>query len=143
MAVRSQAGSTQGGFTYLGVLLAVAMVGLGLATVSEVWTTVARRQKLEELDFAGQQIQQAIASYYQSTPGPAKRFPQSLEDLLEDRRLPTVRRHLRRVYANPFGDGGRWELLRAPGGGVSGVAADLPAANELPQRIRSFEYTGQ
>ncbi len=76
MAARSRVGEwrRQGGFTYLGVLLAVALIGLGLASASEVWTTVAHRQKLEQVDFAGQQIAQAIGSYYESTPGMAKRY---------------------------------------------------------------------
>lgn len=94
MAARSRAGERrrQGGFTYLGILLAVALIGLGLASASEVWTTVAHRQKLEQLDFAGQQIAQAIGSYYESTPGLVKRYPRTLEELLDDRRFATVRR---------------------------------------------------
>lgn len=61
------------GFTYLGLLLAIALVGLGLSVASEVWVNVARRQKLEQLEFVGQQFVQAIGSYYESTPGPVKR----------------------------------------------------------------------
>lgn len=127
MAVHSRAGEhgRQAGFTYLGLLLAVALIGLGLATASEVWTTVAHRQKLEQLEFAGQQIAQAIGSYYESTPGMVKQYPRSLEDLLEDRRSPAIKRHLRRVYPNPIETHGQWELALAPGGGIVGVRAHV------------------
>jgi type II secretory pathway pseudopilin PulG len=37
------------------VLLAVALLGIGLAAASEVWTAVARSQKLEQLEWVGQQ----------------------------------------------------------------------------------------
>lgn len=143
MAVRSRAGrrARQRGFTYLGVLLAVALIGLGLTMAAEVWTTVAHRQKLEQLEFAGQQIAQAIGSYYESTPGPAKEYPRSLDDLLEDRRSPAVRRHLRQIYLNPFDRQGRWELMRVPGGGVVGVLAVVPDTAGRSQLRRKFLYS--
>lgn len=122
--------SGQRGFTYLGLLLAIALLGLGLSAASEVWTTVARRQKLEQLEFAGQQFVEAIGSYYESSPGGVKQFPKSLEDLLEDRRYPFVRRHLRQVYVNPFSGTADWELLEGAGGGVRGVRAAVPIGEE-------------
>lgn len=141
MVVRSPAGDrAQGGFTYLGVLLAVALIGLGLTAASEVWTTVARRQKQEQLDFAGQQIAQAIGSYYESTPGVAKQYPKSLEDLLEDRRSAVVRRHLRQVYPNPLGERGQWDLLPSAGGGIAGVAAVIPQGAEKEIARKEYRY---
>lgn len=83
------AGRGQGGFTYLGVLLAIAVLGVGLVVASEVWVTSARRHKAEELKWIGAQFTQTIGSYYHSTPGAAKAYPQSLQELLEDRRNPT------------------------------------------------------
>ena len=37
------------GFTYLGVLFAIAVLGLGLSAASEVWVTTAKRQRMEQL----------------------------------------------------------------------------------------------
>ena len=111
----------QGGFTYLGVLFAIAVLGIGLTAASEVWVTTARRQRLEQLDWVGRQFVQAIGSYYESSPGLVKSYPRSLEDLLEDRRFPMVRRHLRQVYANPLTGAVDWELIMTPDGSIRGV----------------------
>ena len=53
----------QGGFTYLGVLFAVALMGVLLAGLGEVWHTAVRRDKESELLFNGEQIRLALISY--------------------------------------------------------------------------------
>lgn len=113
------------GFTYLWVLVAIAVLGVGLLAVSEVWVTSARRLKLVELDWIGGEFTRAIGSYYQATPGAAKVYPKTLQDLIEDRRYVTVRRHLRRLYANPFTGKADWELIVAADGRVRGVRVAL------------------
>ena len=112
-----------GGFTYLWVLLAIAIVGVGLVAASEVWVTSARRHKAEELAWVGGQFVQAIGSYYYASPGGANVYPVALEDLLEDRRFVTVRRHLRTIYLNPFSGKADWELVRGENGRIVGVRA--------------------
>jgi type II secretory pathway pseudopilin PulG len=129
---------TQGGFTYLWVLVAIAVLGIGLLAVSEVWVTSARRQKLVELQWIGAQFTQAIGSYYQSTPGAAKVYPKTLQDLIEDRRYVTVRRHLRTVYANPFTGKPDWELMVSGDGRVRGVRVNVPG--EDGAGVREFAY---
>jgi type II secretory pathway pseudopilin PulG len=111
----------QGGFTYLGALLAIALLGIGLSLVAEVWATTARRQRMEQLEWVGQQFSQAIGSYYESTPGPVKAYPKSLQELLDDRRTAFARRHLRQLYVDPFTGTADWEVLRTPDGGIHGV----------------------
>ncbi len=111
------------GFTYLGVLLAVAVLGIGLTAASQVWVTMARRERMVQLRWVVEQYAQAIESYHDASPGSAKTYPGSLADLLEDKRYVTLRRHLRRVYVNPLTGKGDWELLGAPGGGIGGVRA--------------------
>ena len=135
---RSARRRAQGGFTYLWVLAAIAVVGIGLLAVSEVWVTSVRRQKLVELDWIGAQFVQAIGSYYQSTPGAVKAYPARLQDLIEDRRYVTVRRHLRTVYANPFTGTQYWELLVAADGSVRGVRVVVPA--DGANTVREFVY---
>lgn len=128
----------QTGFTYLGVLLTIALLGIGLAAASEVWTTVAQRQRLEQLEWVGQQYAQAIGSYYESTPGLVKAYPARLEDLLEDRRFPFVRRHLRQLYANPLTGRHDWEVVVSSTGGARGVRA--PAASVAGTRLEGREF---
>ena len=114
------------GFTYLGVLLAVALIGIGLTAASEVWVTTANLQKSKELDWIGSQFTLAIGSYYQSTPGLVKAYPASLQELLEDRRQLTIRRHLRKIYLNPFTAKPDWELVTTSEGRVRGVRCVKP-----------------
>jgi type II secretory pathway pseudopilin PulG len=99
------------GFTYLGMLFLVIVMGIALASVAEVWTSTAQRDREQELLFAGLQFQNAIGVYYESSPG-VKEFPPSLEALLPDARFPTVRRYLRKVYADPMTGKADWGLVK-------------------------------
>jgi len=109
------------GFTYAGVLIAVALVGLSLAVTGEVWQTTVQREKERELLFVGDEIRRAITQYYESTPGTGKQFPKSLDDLLRDSRYPTTRRYLRKVYLDPLTGRREWGLVKGPGDGIMGV----------------------
>jgi type II secretory pathway pseudopilin PulG len=131
---------TQSGFTYLGVLLAVAILGIGLAAASEVWVTIATRQRMEQLDWVGQQYVQAIGSYYEASPG-VKAYPRALHDLVEDRRYVFVRRHLRQVYANPLAGTPDWEVVRTVDGGIRGLRTQVPGRREGENEVREFVYT--
>ena len=130
----------QNGFTYLGLLLAIALLGLGLAAASEVWSTVARRQHMEQLEWVGQQYMQAIGSYYESSPGGAKTYPRTLLDLVEDRRYPFVLRHLRQVYVNPFTDKPDWEFVTVPDGGIRGVRTSVNREGDTGLVAKEFSY---
>lgn len=130
---------SQRGFTYLWVLIAISVLGIGLAAVSEVWATSVRRQKLAELEWIGAQYMQAIGSYYESTPGAGKSYPSSLQELVEDRRYVTMRRHLRAIYANPFSGKPDWEVVVAASDGhIRGVRVTLPG--EALSSAREFVY---
>jgi type II secretory pathway pseudopilin PulG len=111
----------QQGFTYLALLIAVAVSGAVLASVGELASHAQQREKEAELLFVGQEFRQAIAGYYERSPGGAKRYPQKLDDLLEDKRYPTPQRYLRRVYPDPITGKAEWGLVDAPGGGIMGV----------------------
>ena len=118
----------QRGFTYLWVLVAVAILGIGLVGASDVWQTTVRRQKLEQLDWAGRQYAQAIGSYVESSPGLAKSYPGTLADLVEDRRGAVLKRHLRQLYPNPLSADGQWEVIVGTDTFVHGVRVRLPWA---------------
>lgn len=109
------------GFTYVGILIAVAMIGVGLAGASELWSSAARRHKLQQLMWVGEQYRTAIAAYYETSPAGMKRYPMSLEDLLDDKRSAVTRRHLRQLYVDPFSGKVDWVLLRSGDGGIRGV----------------------
>ena len=132
--------SEQRGFTYLALLLAIALIGMGLSAASEVWVSVARRQKLEQLEFVGHQFARAIGSYYESSPGGVRKYPQTLEELLEDRRYAFVRRHLRQIYANPFSGKTDWDLVVVPGGGIRGLRVRVPTRDGTAEEVREFGY---
>lgn len=127
------------GFTYLGLLLAIALLGIGLSAASEVWVTTAKRQKLQHLEFVGQQYVRAIAGYYEGSPGGVKKFPRRLEDLVEDRRHAFMRRHLRQLYASPLSGKADWILLAAPDGGIRGVRARVGSGAGI-EEAREFAY---
>ncbi|MCV2370556.1 type II secretion system protein [Roseateles oligotrophus] len=102
--------SRQRGFTYLGLLFFVAITAAGLAALGQAWSTAAQRERERELEFRGNEIAQAIASYLKTSPGLAQ-YPGSLEDLLADRRGPKTHHHLRRAYADPFTGKADWVLV--------------------------------
>lgn len=107
--------AAQRGFSYLAVLFLVALTAAGLAALGQAWSTAGQREKERELEFRGSEIARAMRSYYQATPTPPRQYPATLEDLLEDRRGPVVRRHLRRLYADPFTGRPDWVLVLEPG----------------------------
>lgn len=64
MALVMQIGKLkQLGFTYIGVLMLVAIAGIGLAGVGIVWHQDAQREREKELLFIGDEYRQAIGSY--------------------------------------------------------------------------------
>lgn len=108
------------GFGYLLTLFALAALGFLLAGAGQVWHTAAQREKEAELLFVGNQFRQALASYHERTPGAAKQYPEKLEDLLEDKRFPAPRRHLRKLYRDPMTGSAEWGLVKS-GGRIVGV----------------------
>lgn len=124
------------GFSYLIVLFAVAALGAGLAAAGIVWEKAGTREKEIELLYAGTAYRNAIASYYERTPGGVKTFPVSLEDLIKDPRLPVTVRHLRRMYRDPITNSLDWGLIRAATGGIMGVYSKSEAH---PVKVANFE----
>ena len=132
------------GFTYIGFLIFMAVAGLGLASFGEIASHAAQREKEAELLFRGNAFQAAFASYYKV----GQRWPQSLEQLLEDKRFPMPVRHLRRLYRDPMTGEANWVLVEAPEGGVMGIhsrseetpikKANFPLANAAFESARTY-----
>jgi type II secretory pathway pseudopilin PulG len=132
-------GFLQRGFTYLGMLLIVALMGTGLVAFGELYSHAAQREKERDLLFIGEQFRDAIGSYYNKSPG-AKVYPKKLEDLLEDNRFPMPQRHLRRVYRDPMTGSQEWGLVEAPGGGFMGVHS---LSEETPIKSGNFSVKAE
>jgi type II secretory pathway pseudopilin PulG len=134
----------QQGFTFLAVLFLVGLAGLGLAVTGELWSHARQREKEAELVWIGEQFRQAIGLYYQRSPGAVKRYPEKLEDLLEDKRYLSMQRYLRKIYIDPITRKSEWGLVAAPGGGIMGVhsvAASKPIRSVSATSYREWRFT--
>ncbi len=127
----------QAGFTYLTVLFAIAVAGVVLANAGIDWSQEAQREKEKELLFVGNQYRQAIALYYERTPGAAKRYPARLEDLLTDNRYNPPQHYLRKLYRDPILNQKQWGIIAAPEGGIMGVHSLSYAS---PIKTTNFRY---
>jgi type II secretory pathway pseudopilin PulG len=118
------------GFAYMALLCVMAVLALMLGVAAEQIDHAAQRDREEQLLFVGSQFRQAIASYYEKSPG-AKQYPLKLEELLQDNRFLKPIRHLRRIYADPMRTGAAgmdardnredWQLVRNPQGSIIGI----------------------
>jgi type II secretory pathway pseudopilin PulG len=127
--------NSQKGFTYLGILIVVMVMGAGLAATGTLWSTTAQREKERELLFIGNEFRQAIESYYRRSPG-APVYPKSLAELVDDKRFPMPQHHLRRIYADPMTGKNEWELVEAPGGG--GIMGVRSRSESAPLKTGNF-----
>jgi len=118
----------QSGFTLAGALILIGVLGAGMAAYGELASHAAQREKERELLFIGNQFRQAIGAYYERSPGGAKRLPQKLEDLLEDKRFPMPQRYLRKIYADPMTGQPQWGVIHGQDGGIMGVHSLSTAA---------------
>jgi len=113
----------QQGAALLMVLVAVSLFGLMAGIAGSSWKTIVQRSREADLLFKGNQIREAIGTYYtvfSDAGNPRKQYPVQLEDLLRDPRSLSAVRHLRKLYPDPL-TGGAWQLVMAPGGGIKGV----------------------
>ena len=130
----------QSGFTYLAILFAIAIAGVVLAETGINWSQAGQREKERQLLFVGNQFRQAIALYYERTPGAVKRYPARLEELLGDERYNPPQHYLRKLYRDPVTNLQKWGLIIAPEGGIMGVHSLSDAA---PLKRANFDYANQ
>lgn len=137
----------QGGVTYLALLFFVAASGAALAATGTIWSHERQRDKERELLWIGNQFREAIALYYHRSPGAVKRYPDKLEDLLEDKRHLSTQRYLRKIFHDPMTGKPEWGLVPAPGGGIMGVysLSDLAPVkiDNFPSPFESFSGTSR
>ena len=134
-------GHLEAGFTYLGLMILVAILALATSATLTLGSIVQRREAEQRLLEVGAAYRQAIASYLlNSSPAGPRRYPGSLADLLKDPRFPGVRRHLRQLYPDPITGKAEWGLVPAPGGGIMGIHS---LSNAQPIKISGFEAENQ
>jgi type II secretory pathway pseudopilin PulG len=137
----------QRGFTMIGILFLVAGLGVAMAALGTMWHTLSKREKERELLFIGEQFRRAIESFWKAPADGVRRLPKDFDELLADPRVPTIRRHLRRVYRDPMTGEATWGTVKEPDGGISGVyslseekpfkTANFPAAADF-QKANSY-----
>lgn len=129
LSTQHPAHSRQSGFTLLTLLVAMSVMLILMTAAFEMWSSVMRREREEELIFRGEQIVQSIRLYRKKFPGA---FPPSLKMLHEQK-------FLRRLYKDPMSEKGEWNLvLLAPGAEKSFVIVpdtEHKASGGQPLRI--------
>ena len=126
---------SQEGFTYIGILFVVALVGTQLAVAGVIWSFAQDRQKERELLFVGEQFRTAISRYYLNPQGPQKEYPKRLDDLVRDSRYPGTVRHIRKLYADPITGKVRWKLITTPDCSIIGVYS---LSGKAPIKVGNF-----
>lgn len=103
------------GFTYVIVMFAVAIAAVVATRAMEGNAASQRVVSESELLYIGAIYRDAIRSYHDGSPGVVPQYPESLDDLLEDKRMSTLRRHLRKQLRDPITGGKQWGEVRVDG----------------------------
>jgi type II secretory pathway pseudopilin PulG len=109
----------EAGFTYIGLLILIALIGIALAAVGETASSIARHERERELLFIGHEYRNAIGRFYQKN----RRYPFELAELLESNTGPMPSHYLRRLYRDPMTGEADWTLVPAGAQGFMGVAS--------------------
>ncbi|MCC2956580.1 type II secretion system GspH family protein [Massilia sp. IC2-477] len=127
----------QAGFTYLGLIIFVFIIGLVGAATLKIGALLQRAHTEEELLEIGYQFSAALKSYAEATPRGQPTQPMTLQELLRDPRFPNPRRHLRKIFVDPVSGKAEWGLVRAgEGGRILGVHSLSKAA---PLKLANFD----
>lgn len=129
------------GYAYVYLLVTIALLGWATADTMALGATLARRDAERQLLAVGHEYQAALRSYagvaQHTTTGVQAHGPQTLDDLLRDPRTPGVRRHLRRIYADPLTGKADWGTVRNPQGQIVGIYSLAPG---VPIQRTGFEH---
>ncbi|MFZ4625294.1 MAG: type II secretion system protein [Rhodoferax sp.] len=128
----------QSGFTYIGLLIAVAIMGAMLAALGTVWHTQVQREHEKELLFIGNQFRVALHRYYQNN----QRYPMRLEYLVQDEDKLVVRRYLRKIYIDPLTRQADWGTVKLPDGQIVGVysLSEKVPLKQVGFRLRNMNF---
>lgn len=151
-------GASARGFTFLGLLFLIVVMGLVATAAASTWTFLGQREKEEQLLFVGAEYRAAIARFAAAHVRQPQPYPTTLEQLLggDGRQAPV--RFLRRLYVDPMTGNADWGLVKSPLGGITGVysrselrpirtraapdGADLGVAFATAKSYRDWVFTG-
>ncbi|MGV7210645.1 type II secretion system protein [Oxalobacteraceae bacterium A2-2] len=132
------------GFTYVSVMVLVAVIALAGAATLKLGSVLQRSRLEAELLAIGAEYADALQSYADATPAGQPTQPRSFKELLRDPRSSTLKRHLRRIYVDPLTGSAEWGIVYA--GDKTGIVAiyslsDAKAVKigNFPERFRAFE----
>lgn len=112
-----RSGRRQAGFTYVGLLIAVALIAAGAAAALDAGARLQLREQEAELLAIGLEFRAALKSYAEATPAGQPDAPKELGELLRDPRHAGKKRHLRRIYPDPLTGREEWGVDRSPADG--------------------------
>jgi len=125
------------GFTYVGLLVLIVLIGILLAQAGELASTVAQRERETELLWAGHEYRAAIGRYWIYK----RAYPQTLQDLLGTApESPLQVRFIRSLYPDPMTNAVDWALVPAPNGGIMGIKS---SSKRAPLKVAHFDEIDQ
>jgi len=125
------------GFTYVGLIVLVAIIGLVGAATLKVDSLLRRAAAENELLEIGAAFSEALRSYAAATPPGQPSAPPTLQDLLKDPRFPGTRRHLRKIFVDPVTGRNEWGVLYQ--GDKIGVLAVYSLSQARPLKVANFD----
>lgn len=142
MAYRSQCSADYSaryntGFTYLGLLMLVAIIGLLASAGLKLGAVLQRAASEQALLDIGTQFSDALKSYAAATPRGQSPQPPTLQALLKDPRFPTVRRHLRQIFIDPMTGSTHWGVKYLAND--VGVIAVYSLSEKKPIKVANFD----
>jgi type II secretory pathway pseudopilin PulG len=135
----------EAGFTYVGLIVLVAIIGLVGAATLKADALLRRAAAEQELLEIGAAFSAALTSYAEATPRGQLPQPPSLEALLKDPRVPGTRRHLRKIFVDPITGKAEWGIVwlnkgtGINGSGGSGVVAVYSLSEAKPLKQANFD----
>ncbi len=126
-----------GGFTYLGLIILVAIIGMVGAASLKLGSLLQRAAAEEELLDIGAAFSDALRSYAAATPPGQPQQPPSLQELLKDPRFPNPRRHLRKIFVDPITGKAEWGIMYL--GDKVGVLGVHSLSTAAPLKVANFD----
>ena len=125
------------GFTYLGLIILVAIIGMVGAASLKLGSLLQRAAAEEELLDIGAAFSDALRSYAAATPPGQPQQPPTLQELLKDPRFPNPRRHLRKIFVDPITGKAEWGVMYL--GDKVGVLGVHSLSTARPLKIANFD----
>ena len=126
-----------GGFTYIGLIVLLAILGLVAAAGMKTGALMQRAAAEQELLEIGASFSDALRSYAAATPQGQPTQPPNLQALLKDPRFPNVRRHLRRIFVDPVTGKAEWGVITI--GDKALVTGVYSLSGAKPLKVGNFD----